>query len=70
VREAVRQDDVREYVVVYDDGLMWREAKEGCEGRTGAGVGRLECGMERNGRTPVIGDGFCLKLGCVVARAG
>jgi len=33
VRETVRQDDVREYAVAYDDELVWREAGEGSERR-------------------------------------
>ena len=70
MREMVHQDDVGEYAVAYDDGLVWREAGEGHEGHTGTGVGRLERGVEQNGRTQVIGDGFCLQLGCVVACAG
>ena len=62
VRETVRQDDVREYAVTYDDELMWCEAGEGSEGSAGAGVGGLERSMEQNGRAQVMGDGFCLQL--------
>ena len=63
VRETMCQDDVREYAVAYDDELVRREV-----GERRAGVGRLERGVERNGRAQVMGDGFWMQLGSIVAR--
>jgi hypothetical protein len=54
--EAVRQDDVGEYAVAYDDELVRCDARKGREGRGGAGVGRLECGMEQDGRAEAMGN--------------
>jgi len=44
--ESVRQDDIGEYAVTYNDKLMRCDVRQGREDRGGAGVGRLECGME------------------------
>jgi hypothetical protein len=67
--EAVRQDDVGEYAVAYDDELVWCDAWKCREGRGSAGVGRLECGMEQDGRAEAMGNGFGLELCGVVAGA-
>jgi len=70
VREAVRQDDVGEYAITNDDELVRCHVRKGCEGCGGAGVGGLERGVEQDGRTEVVRDGFGLELGGVVASPG
>jgi len=70
MREAVRQDDVGEYAVTNDDELVRCDVRKGREGRGGAGVGGLERGVEQDGRTEVVRDGFGLELGGVVAGPG
>jgi hypothetical protein len=68
--KAVRQDDVGEYAVTDDDELVRCDVWKGREGRRGAGVGGLERGVEQDGRTEVVRDGFGLELGGVVAGPG
>jgi len=70
MREAVRQDDVGEYAVTDNDELVRCDVQKGCEGRGGAGIGELEHGMEQDGLTEVVRDGFSLELGGVVAGPG
>lgn len=67
--EPVRQDDVGEYAVAYDDELVRCDARK-CRKRCGgAGVGRLECSMEQDVRAEAMGNRFGLELCGVVAGA-
>jgi hypothetical protein len=68
--EAMGHDDVGEYAVTDDDELVRCDVGKGREGRGGAGVGGLERGVEQDGRTEVVRDGFGLELGGVVACPG
>ena len=68
--ETVRQHDIGEYAVAYDDKLVRCDARQGREGRGRGGVGRLECAMKQDGCTEMVGDRFGLELGRVVAGTG
>lgn len=70
MRQAVRQDDVGEYAVADDDELVRCHVRKGLEGRGGAGVGGFERGVEQDGRTEMVRDGFGLELGGIVAGPG
>jgi len=64
MRKAVRQDNIGEYAATDDDELMRCDVQKG---RGGAGVGWLEHGVEQDGRTEVVQDGFGLESGGGVA---